>query len=381
MSVTVPKTLQSVSSIRCVEPRFTLSRFKPILMATAVVIGTISQSGAAFALTQLVSAQCSTNPVSEVQNVYYVNTPPETGTQINKEISIPMNSGQPVMKPFWDFRYVNPVAQTPLTTYYNHADYSGINATSSSEAKGWGTSAATYDNSGSLVQVKCVNGYLAASAMVNGWDSLRIVTYGGPQATWTYLFVNATGGVATAPRPWANGTNNLILQGEFIQPYHTFGVVGAEVNFNVILRKTTEPIRSLNYVISTHRSNGDFSEKGFDFDPTTYLEYISTLVKHPTDVNLPAWVTKSPASQPAAVMRNSLQGLNEAWPYFYRVNITSSDLYEALVAIPIAEGYGTNPSEWMVTSVGVQTEFTGPFDQSVGSSVRAFEVYSHTGPL
>lgn len=410
MSVTViSKILQSVSATRYVDPRSALSRFKPILMATAVVIGAISQSGTAFALepTPLVSAQCSTNPVSDVQDVYYVNTPPAPGTPTQKTLSIPMNNPASTMKPYWDFRYVNflvnsvsqtsPQSVATTSTYANHLNYSGIDSTSSQQAKGWGTPASTYDTSGSLVQAKCVNGYLVASAMVNGWDSLQVSTYGGPHATWTYQFTEGHTGLDNAPAPWSSSSGYLMLQGLFMQPYHTKEVVGAEVNFNVFLAEKNHPEHALNYVISVYRSNNNFSEGGMQTDPSNgATPYVSTLVAHGTQ-----WVTQSPlintTPQPQASVAIAMTDVtrSESWPNFYRVNISYADLSKALIYLkdfkilindqyvyPYA-AYGQNPAGWIVTNVAVQTEFTGtyPYYQSVGSSVRAFEVYSYSNAL
>lgn len=355
----------------------------------AVFIGgnALLLSSLTFAQTQLVSANCSTN---QVQNVAYFSSPPPN---VDKKVSIPMNVASmplnPVnlpMAPYWDFRYVNSVSASPLSQYGNHLPYSGINSTTSSQSPAWGTAASVVDPSGSLVQYKCINGYLAVSAMVNGWDTITPwpAVFGGPAASWTYQFLGADGttGQNTAATPWnSDGSGNLMLQGLFIRPfyYSAVGIPGAEVNFNVFLSNKDALSKTINFVISVYRSNGDLTEDsviGTDF--TTHSFYVSTLVKDGTQ-----YVTRSPYSNLATTMTgNTLT--TESWPYFYRVNITYANLRNVLTKIPgnsNGEIYGLNPADWKVTNIAVQTEITGSRYQSVGSSVRAFEVYSSSGAM
>lgn len=306
-------------------------------------------------------------------------------------VSVPMNAGAPKMAPYWDFRYVNTLSNSgqPLPQYANHLPYSGINSTaSSSGALAWGTNASVYDSTGSLVQTKCVNGYLAASAMVNGWDAVAVNTFGGPAATWTYQFLGSNGytGSNTTATPWnADGSGNLMLQGAFIQPfrYTTSSLGGAEVNFNVFLSNKNDLTKNINFVISVYRSNGNLLNKqeSINLDTSNAVRFVSTLVKDGTN-----WVTKSPYSNTATVMTGNTLS-SESWPYFYRVNITYANLLNVLNELKKIRGnengqiYGSKPEDWKLTNVAVQTEITDSYNQSVGSSVRAFEVYLSSGAL
>ncbi|MFY1021508.1 hypothetical protein [Ectopseudomonas khazarica] len=274
------------------------------------------------------------------------------------------------MKPYLDYRYVNPV--TLRTSYANHLPYTGINSTGST-GKAWGTAASGYDASGSLMQYKCVNGHLVVGGMINGFDSPnQSITFGGPQGTLTYLFA---GDLSNAPSPWTSaGTGNFMMQGEFTTPfrYSADNLGGSDGGFNIFLRKKTGTPEFINFVISTHRSYSLTERSNVFVDPTAdAVVVVSTLVADGT-----RWVTKSPYSASAAPMRSSLL-TGESWPSFYRVNISYADMADVLQAA----GKTSRPEEWVVSAAAILYEFTGSFNQSVGFSVRAFELYQSDAPL
>lgn len=371
----VNKILKKLRSIYRAESSLKHSKFIGGMIGAVFAV----QSGIVFAQTPLVSSLCSTN---QEQEPLYFGSPPPLGTVIYKRLSVPMN-GNAIMAPYWDVRYTKPIsrldkplATTPVTTYANHLPYSGINSSSYAVAPAWGTEASKSDASGSLVQTKCINGYLAASAAVNGWDSVPVITFGGPAATWTYQFTAGLAGINTAAAPWhPDGTGNLMLQGLFTRPYHhsADNLGGAEVNLNVFLADKYFPSKTINFVISVFRSNGILSEgSAIAPDPTTGAAWVSTLIQDQTQ-----WVTASPYSYRTMSMTGTTSS-SEMWPYFYRVNITYANLMAVLRS---AKTLGVKPENWVVTNVAVQTEITGSLNQSVGSSVRAFEVYSSNSAL
>jgi hypothetical protein len=329
-------------------------------------------SAQANTLISLTSSACSTAD-SKVQGLVYAQTPasiPAGGfPELTSWVTVPLNRAGAVMKPYLDFRYVNPVA--PRSSFANHLPYSGISSIGT-DGKAWGTAAAEGDASGSLMQYKCVDGFLAAGGMINGFDSpSQAITYGGPQGSLSYLF---TGDISNAPSPWiSSGTGNLMMQGQFSKPFRfsADNVGGADGGFNIFMRKKTGTPELLNFVISTHRSYALTEDPVLHVDPTTNAVHISTLVADGTQ-----WVTKSSGGTNAAGMRSALLGA-ESWPDFYRVNIS----YANMVKVLQAAGKTSKPEDWAVTAATVQYEFTGSTQQSLGFSVRAFELFQSDAPL
>lgn len=323
-------------------------------------------------LIQLTSSDCTTAN-SEVQGLVYAQSPssipPGGFPEMVNWVTIPLNRAGTIMKPYLDFRYVNPVA--PRSNFVNHLPYSGISSTGA-EGKAWGTAASVVDASGALMQYKCVNGFLVAGGMINGFDSpSQSITYGGPQGTLSYLFA---GNISNAPSPWrSTGTGNLMMQGQFSMPFRfsADNVGGADGGFNIFMRKKTGTPEHLNFVISTHRSYDLIEDPKLHIDPTTNAVHISTLAADGTK-----WVTNSPFGKSAQGMRNTLLGA-ESWPDFYRVNIS----YYNMAMVLQAAGKTSKPEDWVVTAASVQYEFTGSNQQSLGFSVRAFELFQSDAPL
>lgn len=348
-------------------------QFGGLLRNSALLGLLLSACGAqANTLVALTSAGCTTAD-SKVQGLVYAQSPssiPAGGfPELANWVTTPRNRAGAVMKPYLDFRYVNPVA--PRSSFVNHLPYSSISSIGT-DGKAWGTAAAVGDASGSLMQYKCVNGYLAAGGMINGFDSpSQAITYGGPQGSLTYLFA---GDISNAPSPWTSaGSGNLMMQGQFSKPFHysADNVGGADGGFNIFMRKKTGTPEFLNFVISTHRSYGLTEDPVLHVDPTTNAVHISTLVADGTN-----WVTKSPGGTNASGMRTTLLG-TESWPDFYRVNISYANMLKVLQAA----GKTSKPEDWAVTAATVQYEFTGSTQQSLGFSVRAFELYQSDAPL
>lgn len=320
----------------------------------------------------LTSSTC-TAADSRVQGLVYGETqasiPVGGFPQIAQWVTVPLNRAGSVMKPYFDFRYVNPVAVR--NSYANHLPYTGISSTGAT-GKAWGTTASISDASGSLMQYKCVDGHLVVGGMINGFDApTQSITYGGPQAAVAYLFA---GNLSNAPSPWkSSGTGNFMMQGQFSNVFRYSGdnKGGSDGGFNIFLRKTTGTPEFINFVISTHRSYALTEGPKLLLDPTTNAVHVSTLVADGT-----RWVTKSPYSASAAPMRSSVHTA-ESWPSFYRVNISYANMAEVLQAA----GKTSKPEEWVVSAAAILYEFTGSFNQSVGFSVRAFELYQSDAPL
>ncbi len=316
-------------------------------------------------ITPIVTALCSDNTMQ--QPLYFSAVPDALPSTLKKSTATSL-------QPYWDVRYTNTIS--PLYQYANHLPYSGVNSTTGVYNKGvlaegettdWGTIAASYDPSGSNVQTTCIGGYLTASAMINGWDALDVKTFGGPQATWGYVFDTDNTHIQTDPKPWDSNGGNLMLQGIFKESYHNNpNAIGGQLNFNVFLSNPKVPGSLINFVISVSRSNNDMTEGAkVGVDPTTGAAWVSTLIKDGAK-----WVTKSPYSESTA-LTNDKASDTQSWTHFYRVNISYADLSTVLVDM----GSKTSPADWVLTQVSVQTEITGDMDQSMGTSVRAFEVY------
>lgn len=328
-------------------------------------------------ITPLIQSSCSEN--NQQPLIYFSQVPSALPDGVQ-------TSTVNALKPFWDVRYTNQV--NPIVgDYANHLPYSDLDASSAianpgilseGDVTAWGTITSLSDPQGSNVQTACVDGQLVASAIVNGYDALSIDTFGGPAATWTYIFGKYHHELHSQPHPWnADGTGNLMLQGYFMRPYQSDpSQIGAEVNFGFFLTDPNIPGSLINYVISVARSAGVTNEgPTIGSDPTTGALWVSTLIKDGTQ-----WVTKSPLSETTSAMTTKL-ATSESWSHFYRVNISYLDLERVLRATNDPAIQQSRPEDWTLLNALVQTEITGSMNQVVGSSVRGFAVYKTMAPL
>lgn len=248
-----------------------------------------------------------------------------------------------VQKPYWDIRYINhseKYINGDSYSYPNHGIYTGLNVNTGHMNFGFGTDASRHDASGSTVQSKCVNGYIAGGVMLNLYDAPRQnIVFGGIGASFSYEFEpNAR------PSPWTNNTGNLMIQGYFDNPWYLNlgNHRGGQVNIAIFIKHKHSP-NLLHYVISIYRAHGDFSESPLlPHDPTLGLDFVSTLIKDGTK-----WVTKSPYSKSAEGPRNYTVSGEGGWNDFYRVNISNRDLKELLAHTNRPQ----RPQDWHLTAI------------------------------
>lgn len=323
---------------------------------------------------QIISGDCSKNDQQDA--IFFSQVPNALPDSV--QLSTPDS-----LKPFWDVRYTNSI--TPLIgVYANHLPYSGLDANTSIQNTGyltegqstaWGTIASVSDPQGVMVQTACVNGQLVESSTLNGYDSQPVNTFGGPQETFHYTFGKYGNENSAQPAPWANG-GNLMIQGYFMRPYQSDATqVGAQQNIIIYLTNPKIPGSLINYVISLSRSNGDLTENGISGDPTTGAIVVSTLIQEGTK-----FVTKSQYSATTTNMP-SILAASQGWPNFYRVNISLADLQFALSSLKASAIASSNPMDWTLLDVSVQTEITGSMSQVVGTGVSGFSVYETTAPM
>ena len=342
-----------------------------------LVLGAVSAAAIpGRAQTLLVPANCSSN---QPTNWVYTEWATDADTVPGKTaswITSPYGSAAPVFYPIWDMRYTNPVfdfnASNPYGLYADHLSVTGISGSDTLTAWAVGSNASLYDGTGSITQVKCVDGYLVFGTMVNGYDSpVQSVGFGGPQATWTYQFfdyVNGPSIPASAPRPFnVGGTGNLMLQGYFTTPWHGLfaGTGGGQVSFILFFSRIAEPSDNVNYVITIYLSNYDGTEA---IDQAH--NFVQSAIRDGT-----RYTTRSPYSATSTFTGGTIAA--EGWNTFYRVNVS----YQNLANLLADWGKTGSPSDFALTGASVQFEFTGDYTQSLGGSVRAFEIYSSDGPL
>ena len=361
---------------------------RKLLVIAAIAIGGVPVASAQ-TLTLLVPASCaSNNPIQYLYTKYQadVGTIPERTAALG--VTRPANITNPNFQPILDIRYVNDITDYPNSgdpTYADHLTYTGIagsvSGANTSDSWAVGTTASRYDGSGTIVQKKCVNGYLVFGAMVNGWDSpVQQLTFGGPNVALTYKFQRPSPpGFDVSPvQPWTSTNGNLMLQAYFIPAYH-YGAIRGEAGFNVFLQHVSNPTEYLNYVINVYRSDGAAdNETEPATDPTTGAWFVGTGIRDARpDGSAFRWTTKSPYSASSTDTRD--YGVStESWPQFFRVNISRNNLQQLLTAT----GKTSAPEEWAVKEVSFLWEIGGsPYSQALAGSLQAFETYQSDGPV
>ncbi len=310
----------------------------------------------------VVSPSCSTN---QIPQYVYFSTQADAGSNIFNAIrNLYSYPPQGSLKPYWDFRYVNPVSRyingTTATEYANHAEYTSLDARSGDRNIAVGTAASQIDASGSVVQSKCVNNTLTEGTILNLSDApTQSLIYAGIQSTFTYQ-IHPDNHI----RPWqSNGNGNLVTQASFDSPiYHNLeSNIGASVSFNIFLYNP-KINKHLNYVIGVYAAGEAWQREkaGIRFDPTTNIIHVATVAKDDS-----WWCTISPKSKPIIEVLDSTRTTSDdgRWDNFYRVNISYQNLLAVLTELrnnPPAEvagqDFGLNPQDWEVTLAAVQYE-------------------------
>ena len=339
--------------------------------------------------TAFITSSCTYN--TDV-NYVYSQTPQDANSRYYNDTkgftSSPTTGAK--LKPFWDIRYTNSVTKYinggTHTEYADHSVNTGLDARSGNRNVEIGTSMAQVDPDGVVVQAKCVDGNLAAGAIVNLLDSPdQYLTYAGPQSTFKYKLSS------NLISPWSSdGSGNIMIQANFDAPiYHNYeSNIGGGVYFNLFLRNKKNG-KSLNYVIGIY-GIGDawMKEKaGIRFDPTTGVIHVATVIKDSS-----WWCTKSPASLEIQEIYDSPTGTNfddGVWGEFYRVNISYQNLLAVLQELrdnppPEAAGedFGLSPQDWEVLSIMIQYELEEEGGKALlGGSFKDFSAYVSKLPL
>lgn len=340
-------------------------------------------------LITLISSQCRHN--NPVQYVYY-KTPDDAYTRFLLDTQDLISySGRDKLKPFWDIRYINPVSKyidgKTYGNYPNHGTYTGLDTRSGVNNIGIGTIASRGDESGSIVQLECINGILTGGTTINLYDAPeQTIDYAGPQTTFAYRL-----GETISISPWkSNGTGNLMLQGHFNKPlYKNYEKnIGGGVYIGIFIQNKHHGT-FLNFVIGLYAAgNAWLEEKSvIQFDPTTNVVHVATVVSNDS-----WWSTKSPLSMsieevyshPYKKTRD-----DQSWNDFYRVNISYKNLLAVLQELKENPPKGAknkkfdlNPQDWKVTSVMIQYELEEMGGKAtLSGSFRDFEVYLSEYPL
>jgi hypothetical protein len=336
----------------------------------------------------IILSQCNYN--QSVRYVYFSN-PSDAGRNFIRSTNGLVSRPGAEMKPFWDIRYVNPVNAYirggDHSEYPDHAQYTGLDIRNGSNNIGIGTAASQVDASGGIAQSKCINGQIAAGALINLNDAPeQYIHYAGPQNTFVYRF-DTSSHIA----PWkSDGTGNLMLQASFDRPvYINFGGnIGGGVYFNVFMRnKRTGTF--LNFVIGIYAAGDAWvkEKRGIQFDPTTNIVHVATVSSDNS-----WWSTKSPQSLPLQEITpgNQPSGSNNGqWPEFFRVNISYQNLLVVLQKLSEtppagAEGrnFGQNPAEWEITTLMIQYELEEEGGKAIlAGSFKGFEAYISQYPF
>lgn len=337
----------------------------------------------------IISSQCSNNQA--VQYVYYKTPDDAHNSFLLDTQSLISYPGRSKLKPFWDVRYIDPVSKYidggTSNNYPNHGEYTGLDISSGINNIGIGTDASRGDASGSIVQSECINGTLAGGATINLFDApLQSIYYAGPQSTFVYRL-----GQTQSLSPWKfNGTGNLMLQGYFDKPlYNNYEKnAGGGVYMGIFIRNKHHGT-FLNFVIGIYAAGEAWIEEksGIQFDPTTNVVYVATVVSDDS-----WWSTKSPWSKSIEKIYSittKRTSDDQRWNAFYRVNISYQNLLAVLQELKENppkgvknKEFGLNPEDWDITSVMIQYELeeTGG-KATLSGSFRDFEVYLSEYPL
>ena len=339
--------------------------------------------------TAVISSVCDYNqPISHI----YFMTQTDAGNNYFKAThSLSSYPFRGVLKPFWDFRYTNPVSpflRNGDGSYLpDYASLSGLDARKGDRNTIIGTPFAQTDPSGVVGQSKCVGGHIAAGTTLNLYDAPeQALIYAGIANTFTYQ-IHPNNHI----RPWkADGSGNLMLQANFDKPiYRNFeSNTGGSVAFNIMLYNPKSKLH-LNYVIGIYAFGSAWQTEmaGIKFDPTTNIVHVATVIKDDS-----WWCTKSPKSLAIQEVVNTPNKTNRddgRWNDFYRVNISYNNLKAVLDELqknppPSVAGinFGQAPQDWEVILLAVQYELAEEGGKAlVSGSFSGFEAYLSRLPL
>ncbi len=339
--------------------------------------------------TPIITSQCSSN--ADVGFVHFMTQTEAAGRYFSATANLYSYPFSEVLKPFWDFRYTNPVSRYLYngdgTHFANHSVLTGIDARTGNRNTIIGSDFSQIDPSGVVGESKCVNGALAAGTTLNLYDAPeQALTYSGIGSTFTYQIRPST-----HIMPWkSDGTGNLMLQGSFDLPiYHNYeSNIGGGVSFNVFLYNP-KINKHLNFVIGIYAYGSAWQEEraGIRFDPTTGIVHVATVAKDDS-----WWCTKSPKSrsiQEVTNTPNKSTADDGQWNDFYRVNIAYQNIRAVLAALQdnpppevAGQNFGLNPEDWEVTLIAIQYELEEQGGKaSISGSFRGFEAYLSRLPL
>jgi len=331
----------------------------------------------------LISSKCSSN--KEVKHLFY-STPTDAYSKylsdVQNLISDPKNGN---LQPFLDIRYLNPVTKyingDSYDFYPNNAEFTGLDVRYGSSNIGIGTTASSFDSSGSIVESECIDSQLAVGSTINLYDAPdQSITYGGPQTTFVYQLLSSS-----LTSPWSSDKKgNLALQAYFDAPiYANYSTnTGGSVSYGLFLTNKKTGVK-LNFVIAIYLIGDAWIEEkaGIKFDPTTNIAHVATLIDDGS-----WWSTKSPQSQKAQEISSDVTKKTTddgKWDNLYRVNISYQNLLAVLNELqknPPAgaenKNFGLSPEDWEVNSLMVQYELEESGGKALlAGSFRGFEVY------
>lgn len=334
----------------------------------------------------LVSSSCGANHA--IPYVYY-HSPVDTVNVLHDTRSYISYPGSG--KPYWDIRYVDPVRIIMNGGTYdslpNHGTFTGLDTRSGDRNIGIGTDAAIVDAQGGITQSECVRGQLAGGVTINLNNAPeQFINYGGPQSTFVYLIGNNP-----LSFPWKqDGTGNLALQAFFDKPlyFNYADNIGGSVSFGLSLKNRRTGV-IINYIIGIYAAGEAWirEKRKIQFDPTTRIVHVGTVVSDES-----WWSTNSPTSKLITGIRpahNERTVDDGQWPDFFRVNVAYQNLKALLNELNThppagAEGqnFGSDPSEWQITSIMIQYELEEEGGAaSFSGSFFGFEAYISQLPI
>jgi len=218
-----------------------------------------------------------------------------------------------------------------------------------------GTYASQVDSSASVAQTECIEGAIAGGTTINLYDAPeQYIEYAGPQSTFVYYFGDKS------IRPWkSNGTGNYMLQAKLDNPFwgnwsgHN---IGGEVNF-IFYLTNIKTGHQFSYVITIYGAGKarKYESKDIRMDTTNGIAFASTAINNNTK-----YATKSQWSASTTGPRRNEHTFSHTqqrhWSSFYRVNVSYSNLMNALSASKFTNTYDKNPVNWAVTNSGIQYE-------------------------
>jgi len=297
----------------------------------------------------IVSPYCWNN--QDIEYLYY-RTPADADREHYNNLynrGLFTNPYSNTFKPMWDLRYVNP--SSSLFDAANHANYTGLDTRDGYRASAFGTSISRWNNAGSIVQTKCVNGILTGGVMVNLWDavdqSIEEVK-GGPQASLMYHF---SGDV----RPWVNG-KSLRLQANFDRPIYTKspGNMGGNISFVATIQNIYDPKKQFYYVMPVW-SYGKGYTRNQSWQNDGNLPFVVAPFTSTHNDGTRYAIAYKYSNQTFEVTPNTRPNPTSddgKWPHFFRAYVPYRSLQKALSD----RGYNSRPEDWKVIMLGIQYE-------------------------